>query len=216
MVTNSRKMREISCVGDRGAAAVAAENRGERDARFYPSHGGPLLSNLLDEAKERGESLGDLSLALGVTAGHLMQISYGNCDIKDSSPDFLIASANYLGLPPIVAKVLAGSVSMSDFLVPSESEEVAVKRSIRQIMRDPKVRKSMPVDLLSLSFDAKKAIVLLYQQFNPNVDFFGAASLPNYLQSLQRAGAIREKSKLKADTGCRDIATRKPGKQSGK
>jgi len=145
-------------------SAVDTETKSERVERFYQEPGGALMGWMFDEARLRGMSLNEMAAALGVTYGYINQLRNGIRKTEDITHDFCVACARYLGVPTIAVKVMAGVVRMSDFLHHAESEVDGVERAIRHIQDDTIIRQAVPVDLISLTFEAKKAIALLYVQ----------------------------------------------------
>lgn len=176
------------------------ETEEERPGRLHRFPGGPLLGWLFDEARRRDEQIVELATALGVTAGFIAQLQNGQRDIAHISTDLAAACAKYLGVPPIVVKLVSGNISMSDFLCPLESDEDAVDKALKQVASDPRVRKSVPVDLTTLSPDGKKAIVYMYQEY-ATVDCLRAQKLPNLVHWMQRAAMIHDEAEYLAQTG---------------
>ena len=176
------------------------ETEEERAGRLHRFPGGPLLGWLFDEARRRDEQVSDLATALGVTTGFLAQLKNGQRDVANISTDLAAACAKYLGVPPIVVKLVSGSISMNDFLCPSESEEVTVDRALQQIANDPRLRRSVPVDLHLLPLDAKKAIVFLFQEYS-SVDCLRTQMLPNLVHWMQRAAMVHDEAAYLAQTG---------------
>ncbi|WP_157979295.1 hypothetical protein [Rhodoferax ferrireducens] len=188
-------------------SAVETETKSERVERFYATQGGPLMPWLLDECRQRGTEMLAMTTALGVTYGYINQLRNGIRKTEDVSHDFCVACARYLGVPTIAIKIVAGVVRMSDFLHPAENEEEAVERAIRHIQDDPVIRQAVPVDLSSLSFEAKKAIALLYVQ-SSSQDVFGLKELPAIVHWCQRAAVLHDDRTFESMTGHRDSSVR--------
>lgn len=176
------------------------ETEEERAGRLHRFPGGPLLGWLFDEARRRDQQVSELATALGVTGGFLAQLQNGQREIAHITPGFASACARYLAVPPIVVKLVSGSISMNDFLCPSESEEVTVDRALQQIASDPRLKRAVPVDLTALPFDAKQAIVFLCQEYS-SVDCLGAQRLPNLVHWMQRAAMVHDEAEYLAQTG---------------
>jgi len=126
-----------------------------------------------------------MSRALGVNYGYVLQLCNGVRNVENVSQDFLEVCARYLGVPTIVCKVLAGNIRMSDFLHKAEPENEAVDRCLRAMMDDPERSKLLPGDPMSLGTVAKRALVLMHMQIEPN-DFLGVKGLPKVVHWLQR------------------------------
>lgn len=161
------------------------ESPSERLERLYRHPGGPLLGWLGDEASQKGHSPAEMSRALGVNYGYVLQLCNGVRNVENVSQDFLDICGRYLGVPTIVCKVLSGNIRMSDFLHRAVSEQEAVDRCLRQMMGDPERRNRLPSDPMSLEMVAKRALVLIHMTIEQE-DFFGVKGLPNIVQWLQR------------------------------
>jgi transcriptional regulator with XRE-family HTH domain len=99
------------------------ENKHDRALRLYQCPGGALLGWLFDEARLRQQTLDELAENLGVTPGYLMQISRGLRPTSQISQALTVACARYLGVAPVVIKLVSGSLSMTDFTVGFSSSE---------------------------------------------------------------------------------------------
>lgn len=165
--------------------APPGESPSERLERLYRHPGGPLLGWLGDEASRKGHSPAEMSRALGVNYGYVLQLCNGIRNVENVSQDFLDVCARYLGVPTIVCKVLSGNIRMSDFLHRAGSEQVAVVQCLRQMMDDPVRSKLLPNDPMSLEMVAKRALVLMHMTIEPD-DFLGVKGLPKIVQWLQR------------------------------
>jgi hypothetical protein len=161
------------------------ESRSERLERLYSHPGGPLLGWLGDEASQKGHSPAEMSRALGVNFGYVLQLCNGIRKVENVSQDFLDVCARYLGVPTIVCKVLSGNIRMSDFLHRAGSEQAAVDQCLRKMMDDPVRSKLLPNDPMSLEMVAKRALVLMHMTIEPD-DFLGVKGLPKIVQWLQR------------------------------
>jgi transcriptional regulator with XRE-family HTH domain len=116
------------------------ENKHDRALRLYQCPGGALLGWLFDEARLRQQTLDELAENLGVTPGYLMQISRGLRPASQISQALTVACARYLGVAPVVIKLVSGSLSMADFTTgvgSSESELPAldVLRELPDLVR---------------------------------------------------------------------------------
>jgi len=161
------------------------ESPPERLERLYRHPGGPLLGWLGDEASRKGHSPAEMSRALGVNFGYVLQLCNGVRNVENVSQDFLDVCARYLGVPTIVCKVLSGNIRMSDFLHRACSEQAAVDQCLSQMMGDPVRSKLLPYDPMSLEMVAKRALVLMHMTIEPD-DFLGVKGLPKIVQWLQR------------------------------
>jgi hypothetical protein len=179
---------------DRAPDAVTEEARlRARAMRCYRHPGGPLLGWLNDEAKRRGHTGQAMAEALGVTAGYIHQLRSGHRQLANISDAFAKACAKYLGVPPIVVKLLAGCVNVSDFLRPAASEPQTIDRAFRTMLDDPAVRQLLPLHVDQLSPEAKKAMVMMYAEVT-HTDVFGVRELPTLLRYLQQAAVVHDEN----------------------
>ncbi len=102
------------------------ETAEQRVARLYASPGGPLVGWLYDECRRRGQEYRQMADALGVTYGYINQLRSGVRLVRQISDEFAVNCARYLGVPPVVVKMIAGRIPMSDFVHPREPLEDAV------------------------------------------------------------------------------------------
>lgn len=167
--------------------------RRSRVMACYRHLGGPLLGWLTDEAKRRGHTGNAMADALGVTVGYMHQLRSGNRQLAHISDAFARSCAKYLGVPPIVVKLLSGRISISDFLHPRVSETEFIERGFRSMLGDSSIRELMPVDLEALSEDARRALVMLYSEVM-HVDLVGVRELPTMLRYLQQAAEVHDEN----------------------
>lgn len=173
------------------------ESAQERVARIYRSRGGPLIGWLLDEANLRDMQLNTLSAELGVTVGYINQMRSGLRNTENIGQEFVQAAAHFLGVPPIVVKLLAGQIRMSDFALQQESEEELIERAFRHVQCDLQVRIASAVNLTDLPLQAKQALVMLHSEAT-GCDYFHAQQLPQIVHTLSKAMLVHGEASLKA------------------
>lgn len=187
--------------------APEGESVFDRVERLYNLPGGPLISWLEDDANKRGHNFKELAESLGVTMGYVLQLRSGIRRVQDITHDFCVSCANYLGIPPIAVKVLAGVVRLSDFLSPAQTEEEVIERAIRKIQDDPVIRQAVPMDLTVMPLAAKKALVLMYTETSMQ-DVLGLSELPEIVHWCQRAAALHDERE-------RELIAGKPEESAG-
>jgi len=165
----------------------------ERVRRIYQARGGPIIGWLVDEARRRGHDMQMMSRELGVTYGYINQLRSGHRSTENLSQGVVDACARYLGVAPIVVKIVAGIVTMHDFSQQQESAEEQVERINRRLLDDPVVRAAVPVDIAHLDKDAKRALAFLYAESSAT-DVFDLRGLPDIVRWLQRAAVIHDES----------------------
>lgn len=169
------------------------ESAEKRVQRLYSAEGGPLIGWLFDEARRRRHDCKAMSKELGVTYGYINQLRTGLRNPAQISQGMVEACAQYLGVQPVVVKLVCGSLKMSDFATRWESKEALVERQLQQMQDDPHVRKLLPHNLNQLPVEAKEAIVLIYAEVSGR-DVLGLRELPNTLHYLQRAAVIHDEN----------------------
>jgi transcriptional regulator with XRE-family HTH domain len=178
-------------------AVSVQETPEQRLMRLYAAEGGPLLGWLFDECDRRGQTRKELAAELGVTYSYLYQLRCGVRQTRHLSSDVASACAEYLGVPPVVVKLLAGALPMSDFVWPAQSEEAVMDRALDTMKVDPVARALIPADVKSLPLAAKRSLVLMYAE-SSRQDVFGVRQLPDVLQWLQRAAVVHDDNEARA------------------
>jgi hypothetical protein len=157
--------------------------------RVYSHPTSPLLARLENEARGRGHTLAEMAKALGVSYGYYYLLSSGARPIARIKAPLVNACARYLGLPPIMVKLLAGAITMSDFVWPTQPEDELYNRALERMRHDPAVSHLVPTDPAALSLVAKEALVGVYVE-SSSLDVLGTRQLPLCIDHLQRA-AVR-------------------------
>lgn len=176
------------------------ESPDARVRRMYAAACGPLMAWLQEEAGHRGHQLQDMARELGVTSGYISQLKSGLRRVEQISSEFAVACARYLGVPPVVVKIVSGKIAMSDFLLPHQDEGVLVNRAFARMMSDPVVKLSISEAADTYSLEVKKALVTLYAE-NSNQDILGLRELPNVVRWLQRATFSHNEAEVEQELG---------------
>jgi transcriptional regulator with XRE-family HTH domain len=200
-----------SCVAEEIGAFLIPETQclpesaDERVSRLYNAEGGPLIGWLLDEAHRRQMELQEMARALGVTYGYINQLRTGIRKISQISKCFATACARFLSVPTVIILLISGSLTMSDFSVHAESEEVMLARAMGRIQDDPVIRSGIPVNLSDLCLDGKRAVAALYAEVSGK-DVFQTHQLPDMVRWLQRAALDHDENLYAAASGHRDTS----------
>lgn len=181
----------------RGEAVSPQESPEQRLMRLYTAEGGPLLGWLSEECDRRGQTRRELAEELGVTYSYIYQLRCGVRQTRHLSSEVTSACARYLGVPPVVVKLLAGVLQMSDFAWPTQSEETVMDKALDTMKLDPVARTLLPADVKSLPLSAKRSLALMYAE-SSRQDVFGVRQLPDVLQWLQRAAVIHDENEARA------------------
>lgn len=177
--------------------AATAETPEQRMLRLYAAEGGPLLGWLFEESDRRGQTRREMAEELGVTYSYVYQLRCGVRQTRHLSPEVASACARYLGVPPVVVKLLAGVIPMADFVWPSQSEQEVLDRALDTMKRDPVARTLLPSDVQSLPMSAKRSLVLMYME-SSRQDILGVRQLPDVLHWLQRAALVHDENSARA------------------
>ena len=91
--------------------------------------GAALISQLWDEMAKRGQTTHQLAESLGITYVYLMKLASGDKPIFQIGRETLVRAAEYMAIPVAQAYLLAGALSIEDFvLTPTLDERVAQVR----------------------------------------------------------------------------------------
>ena len=91
--------------------------------------GAALISQLWDEMAKRGQTTHQLAESLGITYVYLMKLASGEKPIFQIGRETLVRAAEYMAIPVAQAYLLAGALSIEDFvLTPTLDERVAQVR----------------------------------------------------------------------------------------
>jgi transcriptional regulator with XRE-family HTH domain len=91
--------------------------------------GAALISRLWDEMVKRGQTTHQLADSLGITYVYLMKLASGEKPIFQIGRETLVRAAEYMTIPVAQAYLLAGALSIEDFvLTPTLDERLAQVR----------------------------------------------------------------------------------------
>jgi hypothetical protein len=169
--------------------AVRPWNPFESDEIF--TSGGTLMAWLLHEAHVLGHSIEVLASRLGTDTQYLSELSKGTKRTAEISDKFAVASASYLGVPPILVKVASGQVKAADFLCPTLDNSKWVAVALRKIQSDPVNGALLPEEVFSAPEAVQHFIIQRYQEATGQ-QVLSYRSLPMSLQLLQRMALIQE------------------------
>ena len=146
----------------------------------------PLIRLLFKEALRRQHRLVDMAHALGVTYGYISQLRSGHRQTDNISQVFAEACARYLEVPTALVKLLAGRISMRDFIWPSRSRRKDVQDGLQSLRDDPAVASWIPDALFSADEQVQDFVWQLYQE-SAGMSCEGLRLMPTALDFLQRA-----------------------------
>lgn len=178
----------------------AMETREQRVTRLYASGGGPLIGWLLDECRARGMTIKALAAELDVTYGYINQLRCGVREVNQVSGHFARRAARFLGIPPVLVKLMTGQLCMSDFIPAQQSEEEFVQRALCKMMKDPKAGMFVSLDVLSADLAVQKDFLSLYAEVSGD-DIFNMKELPEMARWLERATIEHAENSVNSSIG---------------
>ena len=176
------------------------ETAEERVIRLYKANGGPLVGWLFDEAKSRGQSCTQMAEEIGASCSYIAQLQSSIRSSVDIKQTIAEGCARYLGVPPVLVKLVAGGIRLSDFVCAYETEEKMLDRVMRKVQGDPQLSYLLPSNLSQLASPAKKALALMYAE-TAGHEIFGHRELPSIVRYLQRAAMFHDANEAKALEG---------------
>ena len=160
-----------------------------RVAQVRRFEAGVLMGMLFDEARRRNQELAEMAHALSVTPGYVHQLATRLRSTAHISHDFATACASYLNVPAIVVKVLAGTIVLSDFLLPESSEEEVLHREFAIVQAHPQFLADTAGNETWLGLDMKALLVMMYSDA-AIADLLHLKELPRTLRWLQQVAQI--------------------------
>jgi hypothetical protein len=147
-----------------------------------------LIQWLFKKAEQRGHSRHELARFLGITYGELM--TYATCarEIVGLKTPSVRTIAHYLELPPAAIWLLAGKLSVTDFLMPEPSRAPVHQliEGVQRIASDPIVGPLVPPEVFDVPDSVKALLCALYEDATTQ-ELFPPTRLPMLLQGLQDA-----------------------------
>ncbi len=116
--------------------------------------------------RERSHTVSQLAAHVGVSQSYLSQLLNGDKAMDAVSDQHLRRFAEYLGMPPIGAFVLAGRLELADFIEDIPTFEEGISRGLASISSSPSAAEAGVdlTDLERLPVPMKVLIVLLHQR----------------------------------------------------
>ncbi|MGE8166005.1 helix-turn-helix domain-containing protein [Paraburkholderia sp. NPDC080076] len=151
--------------------------------------GSRLLAALFQQANYRDHSLAALANELGCTPGYLSQLRNDTRCATNVSQKFVDAAARYLGVLPVIVKILAEQVRAEDFVMPSSSLESRLDQVMQFIRDDGAFGASVPGDILSASREMKIFVIECYREAT-GLDLTPGISLTRRLRDTMEAALV--------------------------
>lgn len=125
----------------------------------------PLVRLLVAEAARRGDTLVMLAENLGISYSRLTQWRRKEASMANAHRSVHFNAAAYLGLPTALVVVLAGVVTLTDFIWPSpDSLESRLQKEIEVMRQDPLFGGFVPQELTSTSREIRMFVAFLYAE----------------------------------------------------
>ncbi len=138
------------------------------------------------EAVRRQHGFADIAHALGVTADFLQQVFNGRRQPKNCTEAFFLACGRYLGVPPVLAMLWAGRITMASFQWPTRSRRQEVQQGLQTLRDDPAVAGWIPAAVFSAEESVQDFIWSLYLE-SSGMHTEGLRMMPIALDYLQEA-----------------------------
>jgi len=124
-----------------------------------------LLRLLVMQATQRGDTLAKLAQSLGVTYERLAQWRRHEGDIARAQRSVHENAALYLGVPVVLVLALAGTVSLADFVWPTQdSLSARVTLELERLRLDPNLAAFVPSALASADPAVQLLIAFMYRE----------------------------------------------------
>lgn len=148
----------------------------------------PLIKALVAQAHRRGESLTEMANRLGVSYERFCQWRRTPSAMASANENVFVNAAQYLGVPTILAMVMANRIELHHFVWPAVSTlEDRVLRQLNELQKDPFLGGFVPHELADTPLPVQLFVLFLYQQLGRH----GAQedSGHRWLSTLQQAAA---------------------------
>lgn len=159
----------------------------------------PLIRALIARAHRRGESLAQLAKHLGVTYERFSQWRRNPSKVATANETVFVNAAKYLGVPTILAMVMANRIELCQFVWPAAATlDDRVIQQLDELRQDPFLGGFVPRELADTPLPVKLFVVFLYHQLGRpgTLDDSGH----RWLSTLQRAVSGEAQIRARSDT----------------
>lgn len=138
-----------------------------RNLSPMPHDAQPLLRALVAEATRRGDTLAALAKALGVSYERLATWRRGDADIRSARPSVHQNAARYLGVPTVLTLVMAGTISLEQFIWPQKGAMGdRMARELERLRQHPFIGPFVPAELGSAAPPVKLFVAFLFHELS--------------------------------------------------
>ncbi|MCW5645189.1 MAG: hypothetical protein KIT63_24065 [Rhodoferax sp.] len=125
----------------------------------------PLLRVLVVQAQRRGDTLQELAKKLGVTYARLAQWRRQESDFAGASAQVIESAGEYLGIPGVLAMVMAGRIGLAQLAWPAPSSfDERMQSELRRLRDDPYLGGFVPTELDSVPPSVQLFVVFLFHE----------------------------------------------------
>ncbi len=159
----------------------------------------PLIKALMAHAHRRGESLAQLAKQLGVTYERFSQWRRNPSKVATANETVFVNAAKYLGVPTILAMVMANRIELCQFVWPAAATlDERLVQQLNELRQDPFLGGFVPRELADAPLPVQLFVVFLYHQLGRpgTLDDSGQ----RWLSTLQRAVSGDSELPAQSDT----------------
>lgn len=192
-VVSMRNVPEAAFADTQGAAkSTRVAWNGNLDKTELSRPGGLLLAALIQCANTRGETMAEMSQALGVTYGYVNQLRNGLRQTSQISDDFALSCAHYLVCPRMTVLMLAGRITPEDVFESTELVAAELPRAMRFVCDDPEGGPQVPEDVRNGSYRAQFLVVRLYETATGRQLLSQRLNLDSFAQEIAKMKALQQ------------------------
>ena len=138
-----------------------------RNLSPMPDDAQPLLRALVAEAARRGDTLAALAKALGVSYERLATWRRGDADIGGARVSVHENAARYLGVPTVLVLVMAGTISLEQFIWPQKGAiGDRMARELERLRQHPFIGPFVPAELASAAPSVKLFVAFPFHELS--------------------------------------------------
>ena len=170
-----------------------------RNLSAMPDDAQPLLRALVAEAIRRGDTLAALARALGVSYERLATWRRRDANIRSARPSVHQNAARYLGVPTVLVLVMAGTISLEQFIWPQKGAMgERMSRELERLRQHPFIGPFVPVELASAAPSVKLFVAFLFHELSG--DALGRETSFRWMSLLHQAAVGNAEAQAELET----------------